>query len=1198
MSRAGQADAVGGAFRVTTATFLAIHGLRGQPVAALELPGDVHTVQLDFETDDPTDDIVATMSDGRRCYISAKRSVGNDRHLASTVDGWHRQMDDVRDGDLLVLAVEHLKGVVVDLAEALRRRRDGRDPFGKQRSALAAVTQHVPSGDADALLDRVRVLHIPSATNSAGLTRALLESLASYLVADGDGAALVSVLSDSFLTQSGAASSSNAQDWVLELRRASRPVIEDAAGPVGMRLAAGLAAVEAYRAALTADRGRVDLTLLADDLPPVAADGLLDGLRVRVNGEDRAGDQPLTRVVRRWRRLLLVGQPGAGKSVALRELAADCAATPHAPTPLHVHLAEVARAHPLGFSADDLVTAAARRLAAPGLREPLMLRLREELRGGTAVLLCDGLDECGPRAAWAAQQLADAVEKLHPDTGVVVATRHSAAAAAERLALPRADLLAPLDLDDTVRDVLRACARARLSEASRPEWLAVRDRWMTGAKAQHPELFNVPLLAVLLALICAGTDEADLPMGRALVLHTAVEQSVDRWESQRAGAAARPWARDLTRGMLLDGYVALGRRLDAGASPTRTEALDTLSAVLRNPDRWGLAPAAAAEVAADILRFWDEHVAVFVIGASDRLSSRSKVFSEIATAMWTRDVIDRDIAGWLAQALPHTDSDGAIALAAGLNGKVVEQMLDLAAGPIDQAAVLLGEFERRGLVELGQDQIGRLLRRLEDVARRADSGQAPAERGPRHPGRLGARLRRHGDRSQPGWTAVELACSLPLSPGLRAARSRVIGATALTPENAGTARALCALADAVLEERALDEKGLAAVRAVVQRPLPPSAKLVKESRRRSTFLGGADLGPGVGRVALLAVPHLAQLPDSAARWAFDVSMQATHGLGEEIRAALSAADVDTRDWWAAVSPFRHFMTWLDEHGDYESALLEDVASLAQGRCAPERTPPRDEMWSLADAADLLAATGYDRVSVPDFAVAFRHDPAATRRGWLDALADAHRIDKDGAARQAAWMLRQRAEKLARQDKGLDLNWYVATMPPAVEYALRADVGPLDAGQQSALVAALTAASGWLAWSAAAVLVETGAPAWDTEGLFNRDLSGLPVDRAALAYAVAIQASGGSRERLLDRAAASSRVDYRAGARLAVTLDPALDFEGVVLQKLRSDPDLTVRDRDDRKHQPAATRWTCPLCRATNEMQVEDCPGCDRGSRPD
>jgi hypothetical protein len=473
---------------------------------------DVHTVRLDFETDDPTDDLMATMSDGRRCFISAKREVGNDRHLKDTVEGWVGQMGDIRDGDLVVLAAEELKGVVKDLAEALRRRRDGRDPAGKHRDAIAAVTKHVPAALVDDLLDRVRVLHIPSATGAIQ-TRTLLESMAGYLVEDGNGGAVVSVLSDSFLTQSGNASASSAEDWVQEIRKGSRPLIADGSGPAGIRLAANLAAREAYNEILTVRRGRIDLTLLAEDLPPVTVEDLIGGLRVEIDQSKRDSDYEFLRVIRRWRRMLLVGQPGAGKSVALRELAAECASDPHAPLPIHVHLAELLRSNTEGLTADTLLAAAAARVTDLELREALVRQMRQELDNGTAILLCDGLDECGSRAAWMAQQLKDIVDGLNSRAGVVVATRANAAAAAERLGLPRVDLMAPKDLSETVRSVLHACADARIDEVERADWLATRRQWISDAREQHPELFKVPLLAVLLALICADTPEADLPRG-------------------------------------------------------------------------------------------------------------------------------------------------------------------------------------------------------------------------------------------------------------------------------------------------------------------------------------------------------------------------------------------------------------------------------------------------------------------------------------------------------------------------------------------------------------------------------------------------------------------------------------------------------------------------------------------------------------
>jgi hypothetical protein len=1195
VSRAGQGDAVGGVFRVVAATFLAVHSLRGQPTAGLEPSGAARAVRLDFETDDATDDLVATMSDARRCFVSAKRAVGNDRHLKDTVLGWVGQMAGLGDEDLLVIAAEDLTGVVRDLDEALRRRRDGRQLAERHRKAIAAVTQHVPPGLAETLLDRVRVLHIPSSTGTS-LTRTLLESMAGYLVQDGDGAAVVSALSDSFAALAGDASASTEHDWVRAIGRGSRRVIADGTGPPGMRLAAELAAREAYVRALTAPRGRIDLTLLADDLPPVTADGLVDGLRVDLGQSKTDLGYGLVRAARRWRRMLLVGQPGAGKSVALRELAADCADDPHAPFPVHVRLPELMRDSIEDVTVDALL-AAAGRLSDPSLRAALARQMRQELDGGTALLLCDGLDECGVRAAWMAQQLKDVVDRLHPRAGLVVATRANAVPAADRLGLPRANLQTPNDLADTVDSVLEACARARADGPGSADWLAARRRWIADARQQHPELLKVPLLAVLLALVCADTPEADLPKSRALVLHAAVEQSVNRWEIRRTADPARPWARELTPKMLLDGYVTLGRRLDAGPSPTRAEALAALAGDLASPDRWALAPSAASEIAADVLRFWDEHVAVFVVDASNHLTSRSKVFAEIATAMWTLDATDDDLRAWLADALPWTDSDGAIALAGGLNSRLVELMLDPSESTARIAGPLLADLAVRGIVALDDDQTGRLLQRLEDAAGRAASGEDDHVRGPREPGRLDRILRRRRGTASPGWKHAELACSLPLTAAHRPARDAVLAAAALPPSEAETARAVCALTDADADGAPLDAVGLSAVEAVLARPLPPDGELVRESRRRSVFVGGSPIGPGVARVALLAAKHLDALPPDTARWAFDVSMKAPHGSSDKIRAALDGAGADTRRWWAERSPFRHAKWWKDEHDQYETELLRDITALQADAPGQAGRPPRDDLWSLTASADLLDATGYGTVSVNDFALAFLRDTPAMRRGWLDALADAHRIDKDLAARQAASIVQRRTAD-SGSDTGRDADWAVMTTPgPNGREPAPLGAADLTSRQHAALVDALEAASDWLAWSAANVLINVPDPTWDVAALFDKDLSRQSVNRAALVRAVAIVSAGDQRIALFARAAASPAAEYRAAAQYCLSIRDDLDADGTVAARLAVDPDLTVRDEADRKREPAASHWTCLDCRRENDIDMEDCPGCDDGSRP-
>ncbi len=217
---------------------------------------------------------------------------------------------------------------------------------------------------------------------------------------------------------------------------------------------------------------------------------------------------------------------------------------------------------------DGIIDAATTDVVSNDQRPQLAEYLAGELADGRAIVLCDGLDECGARAPWVAQQLANILGSLHPRAGFVLATRANAQIPAARLGLPRVELAPPQDLSRTVDSVLVACATARVPEAERDEWLATRRAWINDAKVQHDHLLTVPLLAILLTLICASASDTDLPKGRATLLHRAVEQSVHRWEqTRRTLDPIRPWSPALTTTMLLDGFIVLGRILDGGATP-------------------------------------------------------------------------------------------------------------------------------------------------------------------------------------------------------------------------------------------------------------------------------------------------------------------------------------------------------------------------------------------------------------------------------------------------------------------------------------------------------------------------------------------------------------------------------------------------------------------------------------------------------
>lgn len=231
MSTAGRANEVGSVFRCFSATHLAVHALRGRAIPGLDLPAGVHAVSLAFETSDPTDDLVVTMSDGRQAYVSAKRRLGRGAPLTDTVAGWAAQAASLDPDDLLVVACEELVGPLQHLDRVLRRRREGLALTSEdERSCLgvlsAALSGAVPTHQVPALIDRVRLLHLPGATTGSQ-GRDLLSALLDAVVPDGKGDRALAVLSDLFHRRAGEAHVSGVDEWVA--------LLEEAGAPLGVR---------------------------------------------------------------------------------------------------------------------------------------------------------------------------------------------------------------------------------------------------------------------------------------------------------------------------------------------------------------------------------------------------------------------------------------------------------------------------------------------------------------------------------------------------------------------------------------------------------------------------------------------------------------------------------------------------------------------------------------------------------------------------------------------------------------------------------------------------------------------------------------------------------------------------------------------------------------------------------------------------
>ncbi|OJG07883.1 NACHT domain protein [Pseudonocardia autotrophica] len=1188
MNRAGQAGEVGSVFRTVVALHLAVHGLRGRTVAGLDLPSGVDPIRLDFETSDPTDDIRITFSDGRRAYVSAKRKVTRGRPLIDTVAGWAVQGPTLGPDDLLIIAGEEFTGPAKNLQRVLRRYQAGlRMETRDEIDAFKIVDDLLAANVREIVLDRARVLHLPSSTGIAG-QRDFLAALMDLVVVDAQGPQAVSTLADLFHRQAGEALGSGIDDWVVALNSAGTTVIADEGGPAGMRAAAMRVAIDTYHNHLSADVGRIDLSLLAEDVPPILIEDLIDGIKIDVEGISTP--HHLLHTLRRWRRMLLVGQPGAGKSVALREIAAHCAAHPHAPTPIRVSLPRLMKQQSERLTIDGIISVAVSDLASANQRGPLAEYLARRLADGHALILCDGLDECGTRAPWVAQQLAGILGSLHPRAGFVLATRANAKIPAARLGLPKVELAPPNDLSETVDSVLRACAETRVPESGRDAWLATRRAWIQDARNEHKQLLTVPLLAILLTLICASAEDVDLPKGRAMLLHRAIEQSIRRWEQMRETLALnRPWSPDLTPAMLLNGFVVLGRILDGGATPLRADAIESLNEMLKRPDRWAMPPAQANEVAEQVLRFWDEHVAVFILNPAGELTTRSKVFAEIATAMWAAQSTQDELMGWIREVLPYTDSDGAITLAAGLDQRTVMALVEVGSNDRPEATLMVVDLAIRGVVALAPTELERVLGQLQSYVHACREGGSRVRRGPRIRPKWLPTL--WDETREPGpWPFVQAATLLPLSEEYRVQRANLVADAALDERSGKIARALCELTDATVDMRPLGNSGATAVNAAMAIELPPESSIIRKSRRRSEFVDRGRLAPGLAQVALAAADHLDELADDAGERAFRIAMRSPVDVAEGVFRALERAGVDTSRRWKALSAVRE---WLTAHREDKEALVVDLASLAE----PNPEPEYSGLWSFSDIGDLLEAIGYQEVGLGDFRLAFMEDDAESRRAWLDAMADAYGLDKHMIARQARY-LQQECDN-PNDVTIMSADWAVASTRALVTPSLVAELDAvLTAEQQRVLLTCLESASDWIAFAAANVLSEVSAPVWDGAELLEKDMSSWHRLRAGVLYSVGIVSAGGKRAMLLEQAAESASSDYRYAAQMTISLWPVLDSDGSIMKKLCDDTDMSVRPKEARTSLPLPDHWSCDHCRAINEVDVEDCAGCDNGVRPD
>jgi hypothetical protein len=1138
-----------------------------------------------FESSDPTDDIVLTFDDGARGFASSKRKVTYGAGFKDTVAGWVAQLDEVLGADdLLILICEEAAEWVRDLADALARIRDGGAVESRRHvEALARLDGEVPSDKRDEVRRRARILELPRVSTNND-SRAVVALMMNQLVEGNAGAAAVSAIAERMHEWASRAHGFDADKLVNAIASAEIEVHANSHGSAAAQAAAKRKAVERYLGALAGSNGRVDLTFLADDLSSFVVKNLLANVRVTSRVRSGDGERDPRLVLRRYGRMLVVGQPGSGKSLVMRELAGWAATEPDAPTPVPVHLPDLLPRHKdQAVTVNDLVKVAATR--SPNGDRALVERfLADAVAGGDALLLLDGLDECRTWAPWMAEQLQTLLAALPSLVAVVVATRGSMALPGERIGLPRVDLQRPFNLDDTIDAVLVQCANARVSDsAGRGEWLRVRREWLSEVKNHQAGMLEVPQLALLVTLILGSTSDLKVPRRRAELLHEAVRQSVRRWEHKRfRGALDEDWAHDLTPEMLIDGFVVLGRLLeDRATAPVRSEALAALNDMLVDAQQWSLSGAKARELADEVLRFWDSHVAVFVLDEKDRLTSRSRVFTEVATAMWTTRCSAQELLAWTAEAVRFQDSHGVVALALGLNDKLVEMMLDLGESMTEATLAVASAFTSDSIT-LSAEQITKLIAQTGGHAADIQGGtRQPPERQTRDERPWAKALAARWGNYPASWPLIEALCSMKPEGEHRRQRDEALGKVPLDADDASAAAARVALSDAAADRRHLTPAEVEVVSSVLARDVPEMREPFKVDGVLN-IPSSRPLDPGVSHVARDAIKFVGQLPEDAPERIYKLSYHVPHRFSDDMRAGLRDAGYSTEEW-EDPTPLRRILTAMEDR-DYEEQVLKDAATI--GDASIELS--KHERWRLPHLAELIDITRYGDMSNPDFTAAFVSDDADLRRRWLKALAHAHQLDADRVAAEAALTLSRPLDQFATPP-----DWSLVSYGGLDEGRVVEGLS-LDSKDQEALLDSMHASSYWLAFPALYILANV-TPTWDTDAFFDIDRSDWPPYRASECYLLALLVSP-NRVQLAAKAAESSEPARRHAAAHAIEISRELDPKGVLRTLISKDKDMWVRE-DHNPLDPPAKVWTCRWCGQSNEPSKGSCVNCDLSSRP-
>lgn len=1170
----GASNEAGGEHRAGLAAYLAAMGLTGRSMTEAD-SGKVPTA-LDFETDDPVDDLRCVMADGSRWYIQAKLTGKLGKPFDGTMRQWAKQP--LADGDELVMGVAVLSKTLEAAQAVLEYDRTSRgvNPNAHARQQLKTVLD--VAGSIDAALPKSILAHgrfFRCDTGDGAAERSIASAWLEAITGAGHGTAAFDALVRRFQQAGRRQEHTDVADWVTALDAAGYPVTGSRDGTSAQRHALQRQTMNAYRSELTARTDRLDLSTLVPGVGDITVTGLLTSWKLnrpQFPRKQQVFSEDVAIVARRQTRLLIEGLPGMGKTTMMSQLAAHWAADADAPLPVPIRFGAIAQAITV---AEDVSLALLSRLAADQVSSARHVDVVEAITAaalaGRVAFLIDGLDETYGKLGAVLSGLSRLMATLPKTTGWVMTSRPAAARnVGDALRFERTELRHDRGSGSTVKAILEHQAAVQgIPDEQRIPWIRERSHWHVEQPfgRRRDSLLATPMHVALLTLHVALHDS--VPTSPLKLLPLALEErAAEPDPSSIAGAPPGGWDHDYRPGMALQVIVAVGHDLAGRDTDSREHLTDIAAESLQT---WGFSSPVTRNLAKQLLWFWDERAAVLHTDG-ESIRARSRRWIDVADAMWLAEHADDGdtVRDWVGVRLAVEGSREALVLAAHTIPAVVDALLVRASVDDDSvlAAQALIAWSDEQMVDLDLHLGARLQQALFHAMAHAQPG--PAGRRWKVPNTLRA-------------DGIALAAAaLPVPPDARTAREASLDGVGWDGDSRRVVAGITAVADAQADGLALLPQPARDLMATLELPTSDPTPSTRNRRTGVSEIGSSASKPvpaGLGAFAHMVVKLPVALTEEQATWLFLAAGRGPANTYSSIVGALerrgfrNPRPLMTPDMFRAMADVVAPLIALDW-------LL---APLTSEGSVPSSLPP----WRMQNLADLTQALFDTEMPATDTALVVVASDAE-RRDWFDLMMAATGLHPDDVVREAVY-----ARNTAFKTEGR----LAFLLCPRVN-APRVDPTKLSEEQWVRVEALLCSQVEWIGDSALDLVLRGGRAVR------------LPSDSdavAALSPAAALNLTVGALNAAQDLPAAiaehlaNDRPAVRRGAALAARQMRSLDGVAELVQECCDDEDWSVRVAAGATQVKAegATYWCCPECEFQNPgIETWPCGGCGRDSRPD